>query len=278
MNRVLLKSCLAFCIALAGVLSIGTACRADDADSGWSISLTPYAWLPSMSGSLNFSVPPSQGGGAGDTINTSVSSGNYLSSINFAAMLAAEIRHDRFVMAGDFMNAVLSPNGTTIKTFSGPGGIVVVPVTFAAQTHFSGTILEGEIGETLLRGHAGNLDGMIGIRYAAINGSIAWQANGPLGIFNPVGSSNGSLHLTDGLLALKGRLNLGSAWFVPYYIDGGVGSSAFTWQAIGGIGVQLNKWTSIQLIHRSINYNETGTALWQNVRLSGPALAATLKL
>ena len=278
MNRALLKCCIAISIAVGVLLATSPACRADDAGNGWSISLTPYVWLPSMSGSLNFSVPPSQGGGTGDTINTSVASGNYLSSINFAAMLAAEIRHDRFVMDGDFMNVVLSPNASTIKTFSGPGGIVVVPVSFATQLHFSGTIFEGGIGETLLRGSAGHLDALIGIRYAAVNGSIAWQANGPLAIFNPVGSSNGSLHLTDGLLALKGRVNLGSAWFIPYYLDGGVGSSAFTWQGIGGIGVQLNKFTSIELVHRSLNYNETGTALWQNIRMSGPALAATFKL
>ena len=278
MNRAFLKSCFATAIMLGVVLAASSACWADDDSSGWSISLTPYAWLPGLSGSLNFPVPPSQGGGAGDTINTSVSSGNYLSAINFAAMLAAEIRHDRLVLDGDFMNAVLSPNANVIKTFSGPGGIVVVPVTFATQTHFSATLLEGEIGQRLLRGGAGYLDAMIGVRYASVNGSIAWQASGPLGLFNPVGSSNGSLHLTDGLLALKGRVNLGPGWFIPYYIDGGVGSSAFTWQAIGGIGVQLNKWTSIQLIHRSINYNETGTALWQNIRLSGPALAATLKI
>ena len=257
----------------------GSAIPASAADSqaetNWEYAVTPYVWLPNINGSFNYPVPPAAGGGNGN-VSAGVGPNGYLSSLNFAAMLAGEARRDRLSLVGDFINLNLSDNKSKLRSFSGPGGIVVIPVTFAAQTHISGTIAEGGVGYTLSRGSAGNLDVMLGVRYAGITSSLGWQITGPFQIFNPNGSVSTKVNLTDAIAGVRGRLNLGGHWYVPYYFDGGAGGSQFTWQAVGGFAYALNKSTTLQFVHRSLDYNAGNSAL-QNVRFAGPALAATFR-
>ncbi len=38
---------------------------AEEATDGWQFQLTPYLWLPTISGQLNYDLSPSNGGGDG---------------------------------------------------------------------------------------------------------------------------------------------------------------------------------------------------------------------
>jgi hypothetical protein len=60
--------------------------------SGWSFAVTPYAWLPTISSTFDATGP------RGRTVSTSIDAGigDYLSDINFAAMVGAAARYDRF--------------------------------------------------------------------------------------------------------------------------------------------------------------------------------------
>ncbi|MBV8602840.1 MAG: hypothetical protein JO359_14855 [Candidatus Eremiobacteraeota bacterium] len=262
-------------VALACALASPASAADAQADTGWSWSVTPYVWLPSINGTFNYAVPP-QNGGSNGSVSASSGPNNYLSNLNFAAMLAGEARRDRLTFVGDFINLNLSDNKAKLRNFNGPGGIVVIPVTFAAQTHISGTIAEGGAGWTLSRGSAGNLDVLLGVRYAGVTSSLAWQITGPFNIFNPNGSVSSKVNLTDAIGGVRGRLNLGGHWYLPYYLDGGAGGSQFTWQGVGGFAYALNKNTSLQVVHRTLHYT-TGSSALQNISFSGPALAATFR-
>ena len=61
---------------------------AQGSDSGsdaqkWTVSVTPYLWLPNINGNINYNVP--NGGGTGQ-IGVSVGPNSYLAKLNFAFM------------------------------------------------------------------------------------------------------------------------------------------------------------------------------------------------
>jgi hypothetical protein len=73
--------------------------------SGWSFAVTPYAWLPTISSTFDATAP------RGRTVSTSIDAGigDYLSDINFAAMIGAAARYDRFSVMTDFVYLTQQP-------------------------------------------------------------------------------------------------------------------------------------------------------------------------
>src|ERR1700752_3055946 len=69
--------------------------------SGWIFNVAPYIWLPTVHANLQYNLPPTLGG----RLPTELSSGpgDYISNLNFAAMLAADARYDRFSVLTDFI-------------------------------------------------------------------------------------------------------------------------------------------------------------------------------
>jgi hypothetical protein len=88
-----------------------------------------------------------------------------------------------------------------------------------------------------------SFDTFAGARLLSLKEKLNWAFSGNVGPFvgpGRQGSSQESLDNWDGIVGIKGRLNLsaGQGWFVPYYVDVGTGASHFTWQAIAGIGYE----------------------------------------
>lgn len=70
--------------------------------SGWTFNVAPYAWFATINTNLSFNLPPALGGTV--SADLSVGSGELLSHLNFAAMVAADARYDRFSVLTDFMH------------------------------------------------------------------------------------------------------------------------------------------------------------------------------
>jgi hypothetical protein len=71
---------------------------------GWTFAVTPYFWLATVRGDFVYSTP------RGDSVTDHVSAGinDYLSDLNFAGMLGAEARYDRFSLMTDGIFTSLS--------------------------------------------------------------------------------------------------------------------------------------------------------------------------
>jgi len=65
---------------------------ADEDTDGWQFQLTPYLWLPTISGKLNHELPP--GGGGAPEID--VGPTDWLELLNGVFLLQGEARKDRF--------------------------------------------------------------------------------------------------------------------------------------------------------------------------------------
>ena len=114
-------------MSAAALLSSATALPCAAADD-WAWSGTVYAWLPSIVGSSRFDHLP--GGGS---IDVAPSPNEYLKSLNFAFMGTVEARRGPYSLLLDGIYLNLGKQDATVRSISGPGGAVTVPVDTGSQ-------------------------------------------------------------------------------------------------------------------------------------------------
>ena len=80
----------------------------------------------------------------------------------------------------------------------------------------------------------------------------------------------------DGVIGVKGGVNITPKWYLPYYLDVGTGQSDLTWQALGGIGYRF-KWVDLVLAYRHIQWDFNSDSAFKDMSFSGPALGGVFK-
>src|SRR5262245_17943069 len=96
MTRVICRSVLLAVIS-AGTISTGQAQKAPS-DGGWSYSLTPYFWLPSVDGTLKYQLPA---GGSSPSVD--VNGRTLLNALDFGLMVSGEARRGQWSLFGDYI-------------------------------------------------------------------------------------------------------------------------------------------------------------------------------
>lgn len=239
----------------------------------WQFSITPYLWLPNVDGTLNFSTPP----GTGGSPSVSVGPNDYLENLDFVLMLAGEARKGNWAIFSDLIYLDFSDEEGAVRTVTGPGGAVQVPVNANTRTGLKGLVWELAASYSVFRSREVTFEVLGGVRYAGLEGKVTWQFAGGIGLLPQSGSFSQKVNLWDGIVGVRGKVRFGeSGWFVPYYLDVGTGSSALTWQGLGGIGYAF-KWGDVLLAYRHLYYDQNGDKFIQDMRFSGPALGATFR-
>jgi hypothetical protein len=239
----------------------------------WRFTLTPYLWLSSIDGTLKFSVPP----GAGGSPSVDVGPNSYLENLSFALMLAGEARRGDWAIISDLIYLDFSGESSAVKSVSGPGGVVQVPVNANTSTGLKGLVWELAASYTVARSPTATFEVLGGFRYLGVEASVQWQLAGPVGLLPQAGSHTDKVDLWDAIVGVRGRVKLGSGnWYVPYYVDAGGGSSTLTWQGMTGIGYSF-RWGDALLAYRHLYYDQKGDKLLQDISFSGPALAVTFR-
>ena len=265
--------CLVRMLATSAIMALLFAAPAraaeDPYDGNWHFTFTPYLWLPALDGTLNFNLP-------NGSPNVDASAGALLEKLNFALMGAGDARRGNWSIFTDFIYLNLSSNNATVRSVTGPGGVVEIPIDIGTESSQRGFLWTLAASYTLLRGPVGSLDVFAGVRDVQLKASLDWQFAGPLGAFPQTGSTSDTSVVWTGLIGLKGRISLGErgTWFIPYYADIGWGSSASTWQALAGVGYAFS-WGDLLLTYRYLHYNADENRLLDDISLKGPALGAT---
>lgn len=248
------------------------------AEPGWQFSVTPYAWVPSIDGTLRYQLPGKFGQDSADVTTENFS---VLDVLNFAAMLSAEARYQRYSVLTDLIYMDLGATGSKLRevNFAGSGNTGVGGhLDRGSETSMKGSLWTLMGGYTVAQGDWGHADVTGGFRLFSLstetNIRLAGDVSAPGGSTsfsrNARLSSNGTL--VDGIIGLRGRITLGSGFHVPYAFDIGAGSSSLTWQASGGLGYQMS-WGSVALGWRHLSYQQGSTDLIQDLSFSGPFLA-----
>jgi hypothetical protein len=264
--------------ALFGLLALivspgSTAWGAEDPyDGNWHFALTPYLWLPSVDGTLRFDAPDGSSGSA----NLDMSAGAILEDLDFAFMGTGDVRKGNWVAFTDFIYLDLSNDTATVRSITGPGGLIEIPVNTSTHSSLRGYVWTVAAGYALVRGPSATLDVLVGFRDLQLKADLDWQFAGPLQLFPQSGSLSQTSVIWDALIAAKGKIRLSESgsWYLPYYVDIGTGSSSFTWQGLVGVAYAFS-WGDLSLSYRYLYYNTDGGRLIDDISLSGPALGAT---
>lgn len=250
-------------VAACGLMVLPVAARAQTAApaevaapaSHWEFSVTPYLWISGIGGTAKTSRPNSS------TQTVDASFGTILSHLDgVPAMISGQVRYDRFSLSADFMAiSVKAPITTRDVLFDGGS---------ARLTQFIGTAVGAyRVVSTPVQ----TLDLGIGVR--AFGVTTKFQVNAGLlpGFSVTPGGS-----WADPLAAARYHIAFGRGWGATVYGDiGGGPNSDFTWQALGTIDYQLNKWISLRIGYRHLQFEHDGNRLNQDMNMSGPILGAT---
>jgi len=269
---------------MAIVLAMAAApTQAASPDPGsWQFAIAPYLWFPNVSGALRFSGSSSTGGGILD-IGTGPDS--YLQNLQFLFMLQAEASKGNWTVFADAIYLDFSQQQTNLKSVGGGSGAsVTVPRDLAtdASSGMSGALFQLAAGYMAVREPGGTVEPFGGLRYLNLSAHANWTLSATFTDQGATLARQGSVaqtaNIVDGIIGVRGRINLGSSgrWYVPYYADIGTGTSAYTVQASAGVAYAA-KWADIQLSYRYLNYEMGGSELVQRLTLKGPVLSAVFR-
>jgi hypothetical protein len=228
-------------------------------------------------------LPLTLGGRLPTDIN--VSPGGYLPDLDFATMLAAEARYERFSILTDFIYLRLSASAseTHIKEVDF-FGLAPQPLSRAADLGSSSTLkatmwtLLG--GYTVVQEDWVDLDLMVGFRYAAIRANTDYNLNvsltGPRNngvTFGGAGAVSANTAGWNGVGGIRGHIRLPEpGLYIPYYFDIGTGDARLTWQIASGLGYQTG-WAGVSLMYRYLAFERSNSATLHHLAFGGPMVA-----
>ncbi|MDH4109732.1 MAG: hypothetical protein OEW35_15680 [Gammaproteobacteria bacterium] len=257
---------------------------AEDGTNEWQFTVTPYLWLPTIEGTLNYELPPGGGG------NPSVGVGptDWLDLLNFAALVNGSARKGKYSISSDLVYLSMSRNGdgrvvSVEGTIPGPGPIEIpvgVELALDSRTDLDGLQWSVDLGYELLRTDRSLLDVFVGARYFDLDVSTRWSLSASITL--PDGTvvlpadgtvSNGTA-LWDAIIGVRGQIGLGeSRWSFPYRLDLGTGDSESTLNVAVGLSRQFG-WGELLIAYRHLEYDEGPDGLLEGFSFSGPAVGA----
>jgi hypothetical protein len=265
------------------VLSFGSANAQTDANE-WQYSVTPYLWLPTIDGALNYGPPP----GGGGNPNIEVGPTDWLDLLNFAVLVSGSARKGDFVVFSDFVYLSMSTKDSRVAsaddTISGPGSPTQIPIDGSLSLNTK-TDLDG-LAWTLAAGYridetaTSTMDAFAGFRYFGVDVKTRWSLTSDImapggGVLLPAeGGVSSDTDLWDAIMGVRGQFDLGSEkWSVPYYLDVGTGKSELTWQAMAGASYAFS-WGELLMMYRHLEYDQGSGGLLQSFSFSGPLVGA----
>jgi hypothetical protein len=252
--------------------------------AGWIFSITPYAWLPTVTSTSSFTGPR----GATVTNTISVGIGDYLSELNFALMGGGEARYDRFTIVTDlvYANASITTSNSHFSSVNlGPGPIFIPrELQVSTGTRLATTVWSVAGGYTLLQGDWGNLDAVAAIRTLFMGATSNYTLGAD--ILAPdrtiALSRSGSLNLgvtkVEGIGGVTGRINIpNSNFYLPFYLDAGGGSVPFTWQVYAGVAYKATTWLDASVGYRYLAFEGSSKASGvEKLNLGGVLMAGNI--
>jgi len=227
----------------------------------WFVRITPYAWLPSVSGSTrgdrtrrDRSIP---------SVSIDKDFSDVLSDLDFAGMIVGTVRYDRVGLLVDLDYVSLSVDGN----LSGP---------FRTRYHTNLEALVATVGATarVVDGPKLGVDLLVGTRILSLWLDTDFKGQGPLGASR--GFSD-SATIVDGLVGVRAGVELGDGFSLIGYADIGAGNSDLTWQVLGAVEYSFSNSVSGAIGYRYLGYDFGGHAPLDDLALYGPVLGVTFR-
>ena len=267
MNQIIRKTTRIMAMIGMALAFNSTVYAADTSTSGeWQHRVLLYGWFPSIDGTLNYDIP-----GSGSSASADAS--DLIKNIDFVFMGLYEGRMDEWSFTADLLYLDLSNSDDNAVSLPGPGG---GDVKVGADQSMRALVLGFYGGYNAVKTDKVSLDILLGARYLSLDVDAKLDVSGPLPPALPSAKLSQSVDLWDGIIGVKGYINLTEEWYLPYHFDIGTGDSDLTWQALVAVGYRFN-WGDVLLSYRHLSYDQGSSGLLQNLELSGPALGVNFR-
>lgn len=276
---------ISFVVIGVAISMAAASVNAQEPDEGWSFHLTPYLWLPTIDGSLKYSLPP----GSGGSPEISVGPTDWLELLNAGLLLSGSATKGKFGLYGDmvYLSLTSKNDGRVLSvddTVTVPGTRIPVPVSASlnlnTRSDLDGLLLSVAGGYQFAESEGSATVVFAGVRYFNVDVSSSWDLTAEItvpgtGVVLPAqGQIGNDVGLVDGIVGVRGFNRLGQGrWTAHYSLDAGAGDSDLTWNAMAGLGYAFG-WGDMLLAYRHLEYDQSASKLLQDFSFSGPGFGA----
>jgi len=227
-------------------------------NSSWKHSIWIYGWLPSFDGTLKYTIPgdpndPNDPDKEGES--------SLVDKIDMVLMGSYEARKDKWSFLADAIYLEMSD----AQNVSWDVPLTDKTVTAGSDQDFTAWLLSAYGGYNVIETGSSSLDIIAGVRYLSLDLDISVYSN----LLNRTPSITPSVELYDGVVGMRGHVDLSENWYVPYMFDVGAGDSDLTWQGMASIGYRFS-WGDILATYRYIHYEKDDSRLVEDLDLYGP--------
>jgi hypothetical protein len=262
MNRIF--SSLLLLITTLTPVTVVTAGEGDQ----WEYDATIYLW------GAGIDATTQTGGDIG------ISFSDILDDLDMGLMAGFGARKGKLSLLADVIYLDISQSDGGKESIPLLGGAIDVTKTVNTDVKLKSWITTFAAGYNVVDNEKVAMDLVGGARYLWLDAEVKLDlgVKGSGGRLNTSRKSkdSDSDHVWDGIVGVKGKINLSSNWYLPYYADIGTGGSKSTWQALAGVGYSF-KWGDVLLAYRYLDYDFDSDFMLDDMKISGPALGARFR-
>jgi hypothetical protein len=247
MRRKYLVIILIFTIAV-GLSAIASAEETAQTDQ-WEFDAAIYLWGASI------------GGKTGSGSDLDISFDDLLSNLEMAFMGAVGARKGKWSLMLDAIYMDVKGTGSVTIPIDG-----LLDINANGSLELTAWVLTPSVGYNLFQTERIYLDVLAGARYLYLKSDTELDL-APLPSIKKRDTVSDSIW--DGIVGIKGHVNLNKNWYLPYYADIGAGSSNVTWQVFGGVGYRFKRLDLIAA-YRYMDWNFNDDGAFDDLNLSGP--------
>jgi hypothetical protein len=229
-----------------------------DQQARWQFGVDFYLWMADIGGES----------ASGDTID--VPFHTLLENLDFAYMGAFHARNGRWHFSTDVIYMKLE--GDNSGTVTVPGDI---ELKTDAKVKVQAWVVSPAVGYSFIDTEKIRTEFVAGARYLWLKPELKLKITGPLNSSSKNISESGDVW--DGIVGIRGNVNLAKDWYIPYYADIGSGQSEYTWQAMAGVGYRINNMVDVVAVYRYLKWKFDDNKVIDNLDFGGPLVGLRLQ-
>jgi len=242
----------ALCLGYLASVPMLARAQETDTEDRWKFKAAIYLWGAGIDGTTQ----------RGDSLDVGFS--DIVNNLSGAFMGAFEARKSNWSLGADLIYLdVEGDKAGTIGRTSVPGN---------ADVEVTGWVFNVQGARTVLKVERATVEILAGARYLDVDSTLKLR----LGASGPTPTASASASVWDGVIGVKGDVNITPKWYLPYYLDVGTGQSDLTWQGRGGIGYRFKR-VDVVLAYRHIQWDFKSDSPFEDISFSGPVLGAAFK-
>jgi len=228
---------------------------------GWQFGANIYMWMPTIGGKSD----------SGDTIE--INFDDILKDLEFTYMGGVEARNGRWHLTTDVIYLKLEQdNNGKVTVPVGPGE---ADLKVDATVKLQSWVVSPAVGYSFIETEKVRMEVLAGARYLWLKPELDLDVTGPLKSRDKKISDSGDVW--DGIVGIRGNVNLDKNWYVPYYVDIGTGDSNLTWQWMAGFGCKVSRVVDVVAAWRYMYWRFDDNKVLKKLYINGPGVGVKFR-